>query len=606
MRSTSLIAAASLALLLALWCAASEAPAPVAVEPAAQAAAVAPEPPADLRGDRVALALEPSNLAVGDVLDHACELELGSEVNDRDGLRRETVAIRGGLRLEVLARAADETILRARFRDIELVGEAGRLREAFDAPVFVRVDRSGDTLAYAFPEQVPLGSRNSWRAVFDALRVVVPDGAAESWTAIGGGVDGPQRDHYARRDGDVLERTRERAPHGEPLVKLHGRAEIELLGERWWRRVVSEDRSTLELEGLRVESWFRARVELVERSTSEVHVELDDLVWSSVDGTADAHVMAGLRRRQQFAERLDGVGLETLVARALASGSSREELELLELLAWKLRLDPGAIERLRALLLEQSLPDETVGLLVDALMEAGNEACQRLAADLLATSALPAELRDSIALAAFALREPAPQFVDALAELYGRVGLEPALRPRLLLLLGALSERVGDDSHALASLLAREAEAAANGELVAWLHGLANSGSAHALEAFGQYVAHEDPVVRATVAGALLGLPADGVVPLAWELVADESLLVREPAATALAAFLPAHELAALASLLQHEPEPTVRQAVVEGLAGRSDSSPAAQELLHALSVHDPSPEVRDLAFQVLAHLFPG
>lgn len=623
---------------LAIVLARPAAGAPAAADPAGPAAAVSDVLPVAapmVAPRRVAAASADFTgffgAPAGSVMRHRWKATTSSAIADaRGGAVTMKMELQGELIVTVLARVADEALVELVFPVVEgamatdqgksPIPRDGELARDLAQPALARLRDTGETLGFRFADGVAAQSRNVLRGLWATLRFQ-PVGDRDAWTA---------EESHPQGTATVAYRWVEPRSEGGRIVG--GR-----LGKRVERLTTSDDHRGDELvgagEGMATFDaelgWHSAvawRDECTRRVASsgmtlstvqEIAVDLVDFEWRDVSAAAAAwrgdwspvgnEADPSVRRRDlgRRAARFRAVSFDQILA-DLASVAARDGLSgdtghaLFVDLASLLELDAAAMARAQQLV---ALADARVAGFVLAAMGATQlPTAQDFLARTFADGRNAASLRASAAIAMIGVRAPTAAAVQSVAAGVRAQADFKGDAATGLFALGALVGRTTGPARtaAIASLLAFEGQAIAQGALPEWLEAVGNAGIVEGLSVSDRHRDHADPGVRAGAVAAVRLLTGPAATERLVAFLADAVPGVRITGIEALAQRAEAAAIDAVAAAALGDVDVAVRRAGARALAAHAAVDGVAR-VLRQLVQQDRDESVRTAAAEALA-----
>lgn len=356
-----------------------------------------------------------------------------------------------------------------------------------------------------------------------------------------------------------------------PPPELHGSATAMFTARAgWWSEIaIDEATSWTCFGGARVAATLRGGVRLVATERIDLDAMIDDargfVAFAEIDDDAAPPVdpMAAA-----WAERLAGRDEAVLLTELAALGdggdeNARSRLELVNLLAERMRQDPGAATRLGDMVQAAQLTGRVAADVLAALAIAAHPAAQQALADVFENGLVDPSLRVAAVEAMVQLERPRPELVATLQHsLYG-TSLH-GLGGSVMLTLGAFGSRGAD---VVPELLTLEGGVRAEGVEPAWFEALGNTGDPSVVPIAQRQLASGDPVERA------------------WGLTALRRVRTAEAAAVVQAS-------------ARHDPSAQVRRLAIETASEAVE--PWSLDLLHERVAADPDVGVRRAAWSAL------
>ncbi|MCB9917439.1 MAG: HEAT repeat domain-containing protein [Planctomycetes bacterium] len=496
--------------------------------------------------------------------------------------------------------------------------EGNRIADELSRPVHLRLEKDGRIESIAFAEEQGPRARNLLRSLVASWHARLPIGADLGSRICETDDDSGRHRRRYSYEFDTAQRiltvTTERITDASAPSSDHGRREVRGVGAIAYSEEVGffvesrlDETTTLAMEsgGPAVEAHTKVRCRLVrseqgsEHETKRDAERLESLVWSTMDGTEDARLLAHAERLETGRRRLDGVTLDDLLARLRVALEARplergNVLELVEDLALAIELHPNCVDEIRYWLHGDRRHEESVEWVLLALARTTRNEARALLVDTM--DATDEGLRKAAGMALFAIDAPGENLVAAMVDRLGR-GTPSELD---LLLTGYLaghgtaerSQRLMD-----ALVLARKSASISD---VDWHRALGNVGSPRILPLLADDFAAPGAARRASALTALIGLvDAESLALLEAKLAGDPSHDVRTSALFVLASRPTADWLPRIESLLARSPHSDLTQAAANILFDRQDADPAIRESWMRLASH-PDSAIREAARRAL------
>ena len=449
------------------------------------------------------------------------------------------VDIGGLFTLTILDRRAGEAVAAISLKkfDVSLGSSHGGGDEAIQrllaikkCPLLVRFDGAGRIRGYRFSDLLQADQRNLWRGIVGTFEFVVPAGQRKGWQGTGTDTAGTYRAEYEqlKKGPDRLRvrRTKLRylelsgGPQRMDKCTFMGHSTATLSGELGW------------LTSARIDEGMRMGVDMLHAEVTLQTVGSLDLTaaeqvvpdqlrrvdwnspWAAASGVdEDVTAMIDDAERRQWAKRLRDTATSQIVAEMLrmiasAGGFESEEIcDLVDAMAWKLRLDPEAAAKLEQAIVANQGDAKMTSILMYALTKAGTARAQ----DVLLSSYLANEaqhdLQEASVFAMHQLAEPTEVLLAAVAHRASGRGANGKPDRMSMLLYGSLAPRAeapaAGGRSAMQALLAMEGQALKNGALSTWLEALGNAGTAAIVPSVVKYLPHQEESVRMAAVSAL-------------------------------------------------------------------------------------------------------
>lgn len=537
------------------------------------------------------------------------------------------IAVAGRRRNEVLADVAFPT-LRARAKTDGHEVAYTLVEEDLKLTTRLLLRDDGSLVGVRFDSGARPPARDLLLGILAALRIVVPEGNPDAWTAEETDTTGPFAADYrvlSREGGRIgIEKAKRayRVQAPAPAVDVRSTTLATLdTGLGWLAEVRFTESMTMKAPdaGLLVENDGVIELRLLGSEDGDPSV-FRELAWEGpwptpaealAEGDAAADAAAAEAAKAAALKGIAGLDpahvVEDLFAEiARGAGDGERFQELRDRLLDFLRTDPGLIARLGPMLLGRG--DATCQLLTVAGC-ADTPEVEAFLRDVAGDPAGETRVRQYAVLGLLARSALDADSIAALRNLTLDPAAPAGLRRTGMLATGAAAGRAGGPESAaavLSDLLAQESAATARGELATWLEALGNAGTESVLPAARRHLAHEDPQVRVSAASALRKVGGEEALWLLAETAArDADASVRAMAARALGARADDRALAAAGRLLA-DPSVHVQLAAVHGLEIQARRSAAARELLADAARSGISNDVRRAANGVLERMAGG
>lgn len=435
-----------------------------------------------------------------------------------------------------------------------------------DAEVLTRVTRRGEMLDLRFPPEWNAEARELLKSYLSTVRVVLPEGAERSWTAMESDSTGSFLARYETSSADaegniVVEKRKEyRALHaassfasGEPIpearaagsvrialsvptgmiLEIEGEEELDLAGQGLTHVASGSSRVSVRLQGVRRES-----------------ADLDPVLASaSAEGFAPG---GGSNGAGESKDRVDAAAmslatlLEGLDQELAQSGEKADFAPYLRDLTVLFRHRPGAIEEaLVALRNGEVRSERAASMLLSSLGQEGSPAAQAALAAIVNDPRLTDALRRNALFGVALVERPCAEFDEALwGKVQESVGDSDGLALGALEVMGILADRHGnggDVERADECVLRIEAELARSTTPLrkrAALVGLGNAARERSMGALVAQLRDPDPMVRAAALRAMRRMPEGLARPVVEAAIAGDELEgVREAASEVLDAW---------------------------------------------------------------------
>jgi len=352
----------------------------------------------------------------------------------------------------------------------------------------------------------------------------------------------------------------------------------------WWSEIaIDEATSWTCFGGARVAATLRGEVRLVASERVAIDAAFDDdrgfVAFAEIEDDAAPPVdpMAAA-----WAERLAGRDEGVLLTELAALGASGEEsartrLEIVNLLAERMRQDPGAATRLGEMVQAAQLTGRVAAEVLTAMAIAAHAAAQQALAGVFENGLVDTSLRVAAVEAMVQLERPQPGLVATLQRsLYG-VPLR-GLGGSVMLTLGAFGSRGAPVMH---DLLELGATARAEGVEPAWFEALGNTGDPTVLPVAQRQLANGDPIERAWGLTALRRVrTAEASATVQASARNDASVEVRRLAIEVAGECDEPWSLALLRERAGADPDVAVRRAACSALLLRAAREPTARASL--------------------------
>ncbi|MBL9076788.1 MAG: HEAT repeat domain-containing protein [Planctomycetes bacterium] len=523
--------------------------------------------------------------------------------------------VAAALRLTVLARRPDAMLVRwhGEHANVSAPGAvdpaAGdRLRElaqALERGFDVQLDAVGVPRAIRWDDAASPPARSFVRALVGALTFEFRPERAWSTSLVDAmGEHGFAYEAAADDQGVAIRRERQFFVPAAPIAsdaappELHGAAAARFDGATGWWTDIAIDESMR--WSCAMGATFAATLRGHVRCTAVERVAVDDDVDWERGFVAFAEAGAGVPSaidpmRAAWAQRLAGRDEHALLRELDGLGvggeeSARARLELIQLLAERLRQDPGVATRLGAEVQAARLSGQVAADVLAALGMAGHAAAQLALAGVFANGLVETGLRLAAVEATVALERPEPGLVAELQRsLYG----QPlrGLGGSAMLALGAFA---GRGVPIVADLLALEAVARGEGMEPAWFEALGNSGDATILPLVRRQLAATDAVERAWGLTAVRRVRGAEAAALVQGAARDDAAVEVRRAAVEVAGESPEPwSLELLAERAAADADASVRRAACAALLLRAHRDPTALGVLQQRAAAEPDAELR-------------
>jgi hypothetical protein len=408
----------------------------------------------------------------------------------------------------------------------------------------------------------------------------------------------------------VVQRTRQifvprtPSPADTPPPDVHGDATARFESVAgWWTDVrIDEAMSWSCFGGARVAATLRAaaRCTAVERVAVEADWDRDFVAFDDVEASASPPVDP---LRTAWAERLAGRDEQALLTELAALGvggehAARARLELLNLLAERMRQDPAAATRLGEMVQAAKLTGQLAADVLSALGIAAHPEAQRALAGVFENGLVEPGLRVAAVEAMVQLELPTPELVAVLQRSLHGAPLR-GLAGSAMLALGAFGSR---GAPVTSELLSLEAAARSEGVEPAWFEAIGNTGDPSVLALARRQLAVADPVERAWGLTAMRRVRGAEAAAVVQATARDDAVVeVRRLAIEVAGESTESWSLDLLRERAAADPDVSVRRAACSALLLRARALPAARAALQERVARESDAALRDELRALLA-----
>jgi hypothetical protein len=533
-------------------------------------------------------------LAIG--VEHQYRVQLAQTVMlDAENRVPFVISVDGTWAVTFAGESAQGNLFRAQLRDAKpsvtrgAVDASAALGDDIAKPFFFTTTSEGRLISLAFAPDLADTARSALAALAATFQVATRAGETVESDSIG--------DYQARYARTSTGLHRERIAYQRVTGELSAQivksgTQVTVRGDGWPDGVDGHEVTRVGTEQLGV---------VVDAKFSLHHAGTARVTPGSPDGMVSMAVDAASATARSTDEEdramVDGASLSDLLAALAAITDEHARGYQYLRIAALMRLEPETVRTAKQMVVNGA-PESSV--LVGALGEAGTPVAQAALGELLATPALVEDTRMHAAITLGLTAAPTRETLRALDDAAKGTG---DLANTSTLAQGNAALRMRDDDSGAASaqvdaLLARFARATDDDERALVLRALGNTGDPRILDAISQALASANIGVRMAATEALRLVRGAAADQLVLARFADGASLVRSAAVFAITERDLAPFAAALARVVQRDPDIGVRRAIVDLAAARLDEMRA---LVEHVAANDPDAELRAIAKSVLA-----
>lgn len=518
----------------------------------------------------------------------------------------------GQLRITVMGKGDHGVRLRADVlpRSVNVQPQTDRNAEKLvTGTVYVRANTKGAFEEFSYSREVPVESRILLKAIVSSFQMTVPSAPPSNWQVVEADPSGQYNATYRVSDANTIEKSktqyiRTRGPAGfMPLQKgtnLMVQSAVKFgIDSSGWPKSLSENESLeVSMQKMRMVATTKSEATLV---GIEKHPEWMGAFPGDVESDTVSEKEAFALAKQQADTGIVGGRSFGTITKELQATDSHARNQAQGRMSAMLRVEPSAASKVTQEILHGEGDANSKSRLIGSLGSAGTKEAQDELVRLMEMD--KGEYRVEAAAVLGRTKNPTASSAEALKS--ASASTDKNLASTAILAEGTMirtmnSEKSGDTTDAVQSLIEKLANASTEDEKYIYIEALGNTGDIRTMAAITPYLKHDLVSLRAAATGALKFMVEPAADEALIQAIADNEMWVRKAAASTIAYRPIAGVLEAFDALLKNEQAQIIRTTILQGMNTKLVEEPSVLESVEWAMENDPSASVRSYAKQIV------